>query len=235
MVGHTVDAVCPDKKKGDTLRTAVHDFDGAQTYKESRGHNFTLNASFADVKAEDYDALVIPGGRAPEYIRTYDSVLAIVRRFADAGKPNRGDLPRFAGAGRRRRVAGPQIDGVPGCCSGPGAGGRGVRQIGTRRCLRRRQSGDSPRLAGPSQVAGRVSSSRQGSASGSLPLPFRPDGRGCRSVWRSRSTRDIAAIHTDPWETSPAHEKSPTTEGGRVTEHGSSVVSSGRDIRTGEF
>ena len=64
MVGHTVEAVCPDKQAGEQVRTAVHDFDGAQTYSEKPGHNFTLNATFDEVRAEDYDALVIPGGRA---------------------------------------------------------------------------------------------------------------------------------------------------------------------------
>ncbi len=87
MVGHTVEAVCPDKKAGDQVRTAVHDFDGAQTYSEKPGHNFTLNATFAEVKAEDYDALVIPGGRAPEYIRLNPTVIEIVRHFAGANKP----------------------------------------------------------------------------------------------------------------------------------------------------
>ena len=87
MVGHTVHAVCPDKKEGETVRTAVHDFEGDQTYSEKPGHNFTLNATFAEVKTEDYDALVIPGGRAPEYIRLNETVLDIVRHFADAGKP----------------------------------------------------------------------------------------------------------------------------------------------------
>ncbi len=87
MVGHSVDAVCPDKEAGETVRTAVHDFEGDQTYSEKRGHNFTLNATFADTKAEDYDALVIPGGRAPEYIRLYETVLAMVQHFAGADKP----------------------------------------------------------------------------------------------------------------------------------------------------
>jgi len=87
MVGHHVHAVCPDKKAGETVRTAVHDFEGDQTYSEKPGHNFALNATFADVKAENYDALVIPGGRAPEYIRLNENVLAIVRHFAEAGKP----------------------------------------------------------------------------------------------------------------------------------------------------
>ena len=87
MVGHTVHAVCPDKKAGEKVRTAVHDFEGDQTYSEKPGHNFTLNASFAEVQAENYDALVIPGGRAPEYIRLNQKVLEITRHFAQANKP----------------------------------------------------------------------------------------------------------------------------------------------------
>ena len=86
-VGHTVHAVCPDKKAGDQIKTAIHDFEGAQTYSEKPGHNFTLNATFADVKVADYDALVIPGGRGPEYLRGYESVRAAVRHFFDANKP----------------------------------------------------------------------------------------------------------------------------------------------------
>ncbi len=87
MVGYQVHAVCPDKKAGEKVRTAVHDFEGDQTYSEKPGHNFQLNATFADVKPEEYDALVIPGGRAPEYIRLNPRVLEIVRHFAAADKP----------------------------------------------------------------------------------------------------------------------------------------------------
>jgi protease I len=86
-VGHAVHAVCPNKRAGDKVRTAVHDFEGDQTYSEKPGHNFQLNATFDEVKAEDYDALVIPGGRAPEYIRLDPRVLQIVRHFAEANKP----------------------------------------------------------------------------------------------------------------------------------------------------
>ncbi len=86
-VGHQVHAICPDKKAGETVRTAVHDFEGDQTYSEKRGHNFTLNATFDEVEAEDYDALVIPGGRAPEYIRLNEKVIETVRHFAEANKP----------------------------------------------------------------------------------------------------------------------------------------------------
>src|SRR4051812_27066910 len=87
MIGHRVHAVCPGKKAGDKVRTAVHDFEGDQTYSEKPGHNFALNASFGDVKPEQYDALVIPGGRAPEYLRLDEDVLRVVRHFAEAGKP----------------------------------------------------------------------------------------------------------------------------------------------------
>src|SRR5215472_9208594 len=87
MVGHTVHAICPNKKAGDKVRTAVHDFEGDQTYSEKPGHNFTLNATFAEVRAEDYDALVVPGGRAPEYLRLNEQVLAVVRHFAEHRKP----------------------------------------------------------------------------------------------------------------------------------------------------
>jgi protease I len=87
MVGHTVHAVCPGKKSGEFVRTAIHDFEGDQTYSEKRGHNFTLNATFDQIKAEDYDALVLPGGRAPEYIRLNPRVLEIVRYFDKAKRP----------------------------------------------------------------------------------------------------------------------------------------------------
>ena len=87
MVGHTVHAVCPGKKSGEFVRTAIHDFEGDQTYSEKRGHNFALNATFDQIKAEEYDALVLPGGRAPEYIRLNPRVLEIVRHFSKANKP----------------------------------------------------------------------------------------------------------------------------------------------------
>ena len=86
-VGHTVHAVCPGKRSGEKIRTAIHDFEGDQTYSEKRGHDFTLNATFADVRAERYDALMIAGGRAPEYLRLDEAVLGTVRHFFTAGKP----------------------------------------------------------------------------------------------------------------------------------------------------
>lgn len=94
MIGHWVDAVCPGKAVGDCIQTAIHDFDGAQTYSEKPGHRFTLNADFAAAKEEHYDALLIPGGRAPEYLRLNPDVIALVQAF-DAAK-NRS--PPFATA-----------------------------------------------------------------------------------------------------------------------------------------
>jgi protease I len=87
MVGHQVDAVCPGKKADEAVRTAIHDFEGDQTYSEKRGHNFALNAAFDAIRADDYDALVIPGGRAPEYLRLNPTVLEVVRHFFEADKP----------------------------------------------------------------------------------------------------------------------------------------------------
>ena len=87
MVGHTVHAVCPGKKAGEQVKTAVHDFEGDQTYSEKPGHNFTLNKDFATVDTADYVGLVVPGGRAPEYIRLNPRVLGIVREFDAVGKP----------------------------------------------------------------------------------------------------------------------------------------------------
>ncbi len=87
MVGHTVHAVCPDKIAGQTVRTAIHDFEGDQTYSEKPGHNFALNFDFAKVKAKDYDGLVVPGGRSPEYLRLNKQVLELVKAFDKAKKP----------------------------------------------------------------------------------------------------------------------------------------------------
>ena len=87
MVGHTVHAVCPGKKAGDKIKTAIHDFEGDQTYTEKPGHLFALNASFDDVDVGKYDALMIAGGRAPEYLRLNARVIEIVQQFAKANKP----------------------------------------------------------------------------------------------------------------------------------------------------
>src|SRR4030081_1435814 len=110
MVGHSVDAVCPGKKAGDYVMTAVHDFEGQQTYSEKPGHRFTLNATFAEAKPETYDGLLIPGGRAPEYLRTNADVIAVVKHFAHEKKPiaavcHGAQLLAAAGVIRGKRVA----------------------------------------------------------------------------------------------------------------------------------
>jgi len=87
MVGHTVHAVCPDRVAGQSVRTAIHDFEGEQTYSEKPGHNFALNFDFAQAHAKDYDALLIPGGRAPEYLRLNPRVIELVKGFDSAKKP----------------------------------------------------------------------------------------------------------------------------------------------------
>jgi protease I len=87
LVGHEVNSVCPDKRAGEFVVTAIHDFEGEQTYSEKRGHNFRLNAAFDEVNAKNYDGLIIPGGRAPEYLRLNPRVLELVRQFDAAGKP----------------------------------------------------------------------------------------------------------------------------------------------------
>lgn len=86
-LGCHVDAVCPDKGAGETCPTAIHDFEGDQTYSEKPGHDFTLTASFGSVDASSYDALVVPGGRAPEYLALNDKVISLVKAFAESGKP----------------------------------------------------------------------------------------------------------------------------------------------------
>ncbi|MBX7244616.1 MAG: DJ-1/PfpI family protein [Candidatus Sumerlaeaceae bacterium] len=124
MVGHKVKAVCPGKKTGDKVRTAVHDFEGDQTYSEKRGHDFALNGDFDAVHPEQFDALVIPGGRAPEYLRLNPKVLEIVRHFAEAKKPiaaicHGAQLLTAAGVVKGRGVSaypavGPEVTGCGG-------------------------------------------------------------------------------------------------------------------------
>ena len=115
MVGHTVHAVCPDKKAGEFVRTAIHDFEGDQTYSEKPGHNFTLNASFADVSPETYDALVIPGGRAPEYLRLNPKVLAMVRHFHEVDKPIAALCHGVQLLAAARVISGKRVNGYPAC------------------------------------------------------------------------------------------------------------------------
>lgn len=116
-VGHQVDAVCPGKQAGDFVFTAIHDFEGAQTYSEKPGHRFVLNASFDAVQPARYDGLVIPGGRAPEYLRTVAGVLPLVQHFASAGKPiaaicHGAQLLAAAGV-----IRGKQVSAYPACAA----------------------------------------------------------------------------------------------------------------------
>jgi protease I len=111
MLGHVVHAVCPGKKAGEKIKTAIHDFEGDQTYTEKPGHNFVLNASFGEAKPETYDALMIAGGRAPEYLRLDNRVIAIVRSFAAENKPiaaicHAAQILAAADVIRGRRVSG---------------------------------------------------------------------------------------------------------------------------------
>jgi protease I len=111
MLGHIVHAVCPVKKAGEKIKTAIHDLEGDQTYTEKPGHNFVLNASFAEIRAEDYDALMIAGGRAPEYLRLDKRLIEIVRLFVAADKPiaaicHAAQILAAADVIRGRRVSG---------------------------------------------------------------------------------------------------------------------------------
>ena len=130
MVGHTVHAVCPDKKAGEFVATAVHDFEGQQTYSEKPGHRFTLNATFDEVRPEQYDALVIPGGRAPEYLRMNPKVIALVQHFARENKPiaaicHAAQLLAAAGV-----IRGKQVSAYPACAAEVRLAGGDYAQIG---------------------------------------------------------------------------------------------------------
>lgn len=114
-MGYTVHAVCPDKQAGDTIATAVHDFEGHQTYTEKPGHNFTLNASFEDIHVEDYDAILLPGGRAPEYLRLNEHVLAMVRYFYEANKPIAAICHGVQLLSAANVLAGTKCTGYPAC------------------------------------------------------------------------------------------------------------------------
>jgi protease I len=115
MVGHIVHAVCPEKKAGQQVRTAVHDFEGDQTYSEKRGHNFTLNASWDETMAESYDALVLPGGRAPEYLRLNHQVLETIRHFAREKKPIAAICHAAQLLTAARVVTGKRVSAYPAC------------------------------------------------------------------------------------------------------------------------
>jgi protease I len=130
MVGHTVHAVCPDKKAGEFVMTAVHDFEGQQTYSEKPGHRFTLNATFADVKPDQYDALVLPGGRAPEYLRMNARVIELVQHFARTGKPiaaicHAAQILAAAGI-----IRGKKVSAYPACAAEVRLAGADYAQIG---------------------------------------------------------------------------------------------------------
>jgi protease I len=115
MVGHTVHAVCPGKAAGDRVRTAIHDFEGDQTYSEKPGHLFAVNAAFEAVKPGDYDALVLPGGRAPEYLRLDEGVLKLVRHFVDSRKPIAAICHGIQLLTAARAVAGRSCSAYPAC------------------------------------------------------------------------------------------------------------------------
>jgi protease I len=124
MLGHHVDAVCPNKTAGEFVRTAIHDFEGDQTYSEKRGHNFVLNASFADVKPTEYDGLIIPGGRAPEYLRLNPKVIEIVQHFEEAKKPIAALCHGAQILAAARVIEGKRVSAYPACAPEvEGAGG----------------------------------------------------------------------------------------------------------------
>jgi protease I len=115
MLGHHVEAVCPNKTAGEFVRTAIHDFEGDQTYSEKRGHNFVLNASFADVKPADYDGLIIPGGRAPEYLRLNVKVIEMVQHFEQAKKPMAALCHGAQILAAARVIEGKRVSAYPAC------------------------------------------------------------------------------------------------------------------------
>ncbi len=109
MVGHAVTVVSPGKSAGDVVQTAVHDFEGYQTFTEKLGHRFPVSAAFEAVSADAFDALMVPGGRSPEFLREDPAVIALVQAFFAAGKPvaclcHGGQLLTAADVLRGRRV-----------------------------------------------------------------------------------------------------------------------------------
>lgn len=148
MVGHTVHAVCPDKKNGEFVRTAIHDFEGDQTYSEKRGHNFTLNATFAEVQPSEYDGLIVPGGRAPEYLRLNAGVIDVVKHFHNSGKPiaalcHGAQLLAAAGA-----VAGKRVSAYPACAPEVTSAGGVFVSVGLTEAVV-----DGPLVTGPAWTA----------------------------------------------------------------------------------
>ena len=152
-VGHTVHAVCPDKKAADAIATSIHDFEGQQTYSEKRGHNFALNASFADVDPARYDALVIPGGRAPEYLRLNPRAHEIVRHFFAQNKPVAAICHGAQILAAAKVLEGRTCSAYPACRPEVELAGGNLRGYRHRRRRDRRQSRQRARLAGPSGMA----------------------------------------------------------------------------------
>jgi protease I len=113
--GYDVDVVCPDKTRGQIVKTSVHDFEGDQTYTEKPGHNFVLNATFAEVRERDYDALLIPGGRSPEYLRIDPRVIELVTQFARSNKPLAAICHGPQVLATARLIAGKRINAYPAC------------------------------------------------------------------------------------------------------------------------
>jgi len=154
MVGHTVHAVCPGKKAGEKIRTAIHDFEGDQTYSEKRGHDFALNAAFDEVKAASYDALLITGGRAPEYLRLDRKVLDTVRHFATEKKPIAAICHGAQILTAADVVRGRVISAYPACAPEVRAAGGEYADIGIDKAVVDRHF--RPRLARAPRVAGEI-------------------------------------------------------------------------------
>ncbi len=129
MVGHTVHAVCPGKSAGETVRTAIHDFEGDQTYTEKQGHRFALNATYAEIEPDDYDALVLPGGRAPEYLRLNERVLEAVRHFAATGKPIAAICHGAQILAAAKVISGKRVSAYPACAPEVGLAGGTYAEI----------------------------------------------------------------------------------------------------------
>jgi putative intracellular protease/amidase len=140
-----VHAACPGKKAGEKIRTAVHDFEGDQTYSEKRGHDFTLNATWAELKPHDYDALVIPGGRAPEYLRLDRTVLATVRHFAETNKPIAAICHAAQVLAAAEVIRGKKVSAYPACA--PEVRRRRYTSTGPRPGGGRRHAGDRAGVA----------------------------------------------------------------------------------------
>ena len=115
LAGHQVETACPGKRSGDTVKTAIHDFDGDQTYSEKPGHNFHVTANFDSLDEKSFDALVIPGGRAPEYLRMTPRVLEIVKYFASAKKPIAAICHGAQLLSAAKVIEGRQVSAYPAC------------------------------------------------------------------------------------------------------------------------